>query len=234
MRSLVVTVLCAFCWTVPVLAQAPPTEKKPAQPAPQKPQPSFEKITEDPALPRVFLIGDSISMGYTIPVRKLLQGKANVLRAMENCGPTTRGIERLDKWLDVGKLDVIHFNFGLHDLYVPPETGKPRVDIKDYEENLRKIVERLKKTGAKLIWASTTAVVDGPGRKRQNKDVIAYNEAALRVIQAEGIPVDDLYSELMKNPDREKITTPEGTHFTAEGYDLLAKRVAASITEALK
>ncbi len=208
-------------------------EKKSPPKAPPKPNPVFDKIAEDPKLPRVLLIGDSISIGYTIPVRQLLQGKANVLRAPENCGPTTRGLERLDKWLDVGKLDVIHFNHGLHDLIVVPETKTHRVDVKSYEANLQKIVARLKQTGAKLIWASTTAVVDGPGRRRANKDVAEYNDAALRVMKAEGIEIDDLYAALMGNPDREKITTPDGTHFTADGAEFLAKAVADSIAKAL-
>ena len=40
-------------------------------------------------LPRVLLIGDSISIGYTVPVREILKGKANVHRPLTNCGPTT-------------------------------------------------------------------------------------------------------------------------------------------------
>src|SRR4051812_8323674 len=43
-----------------------------------KPNPAFAEVKDDPSLPRVLLIGDSISIGYTVPVRKLLQGKANV------------------------------------------------------------------------------------------------------------------------------------------------------------
>jgi acyl-CoA thioesterase-1 len=234
MKIAMVVMMCMLCWSLLAQAQATKEEKKPAAKPPAKPNPAFGKITEDPALPRVFLIGDSISIGYTIPVRKLLQGQANVLRPAANCGRTTVGLDGLDKWLNVGKLDVIHFNFGLHDLLVPPGTGKPNIDIKSYEENLHKVVARLKETGAKLIWATTTAVVDGPGKKRQNKDVIAYNEVALRVMKAEGIPVDDLFTALMNNPDREKITTPDGTHFTPEGYDFLAKQVAGAITDALK
>jgi acyl-CoA thioesterase-1 len=231
MKDFAVALVFMSCVSASLFAQE--AEKKPVQKPAPKPSPAFEKIVEDPALPRVFLIGDSISIGYTIPVRKLLQGKANVLRPADNCGPTTKGLERMDKWLDVGKLDVIHFNFGLHDLRLMPKTNQCQVEIKTYEENLRKIVARLKQTGAKLVWATTTAVVDGPNRKRRNQDVAEYNEAALRVIKAEGIEVDDLYAELMKNPDREKLTTPEGTHFTPEGYELLAKSVAASILKAL-
>src|SRR5688572_1778820 len=91
-----------------------------AQDAPKKPaarvNPAFVPVTDDPALPRVLLLGDSISMGYTVPVRERLKGVANVHRPAANCGPTERGVANLDKWLGDGKWDVIHFNFGLHDL----------------------------------------------------------------------------------------------------------------------
>ena len=56
--------------------------------AQEKNDPAFAPVTDDPKLPRVLLIGDSISIGYTIPVRKLLEGKANVHRIWENGGPT--------------------------------------------------------------------------------------------------------------------------------------------------
>src|SRR5262249_4795155 len=81
-----------------------------------KADPAFAPVKDDPALPRVLLIGDSISIGYTVPARKLLQGKANVHRIPENGGPTSNGSAKLDKWLGDGKWDVIHFNWGLHDL----------------------------------------------------------------------------------------------------------------------
>ena len=68
-------------------------------PKPAKANPVMQPIEDDPALPRVLLIGDSISIGYTLPVRKLLEGKANVHRPLTNCGPTTRGLEQIDAWL---------------------------------------------------------------------------------------------------------------------------------------
>src|SRR3954467_10868139 len=86
--------------------------------------PAFAKVQDDPNLPRVLLIGDSISMGYTLPVREMLKGKANVHRPPANCGPTERGLDQLDKWLGDGKWDVIHFNFGLHDLKYLDANGK--------------------------------------------------------------------------------------------------------------
>ncbi len=234
-------------------ATAPAPKKGRAKPKRRRrPHPAFQKAKEDPSLPRVLLIGDSISIGYTFPTRKLLAGKANVLRIPANGGPTSSGLRHLGKWLAIGKLDVIHFNFGLHDCRIMWPKDKPMVPIEAYEKNLRQIVAKLKKNGAKLIWATTTAVMDGkPGerRKRRLKDVQAYNAVARKLMEAEGIPINDLYAVLMamdeskaKDPDaakkgkvmtRQRITKSDGTHFTPQGYQLLARRVAAAITDAL-
>ncbi|MBN1591061.1 MAG: hypothetical protein JW888_16225 [Pirellulales bacterium] len=54
---------------------------------------------ENPALPNVLLLGDSISIGYTIPVRKELQGKANVFRPATNCRYSSYGVKNLKLWL---------------------------------------------------------------------------------------------------------------------------------------
>ena len=102
--------------------------------AQDKKDPAFAPVTDDPKLPRVLLVGDSISIGYTLPVRKLLEGKANVHRIPENGGPTSNGTAKIDKWIE-GKWDVIHFNWGLHDLKLVD--GKHQVSLEDYEKNLR-------------------------------------------------------------------------------------------------
>ena len=234
-RGFVVALVCAlFAGLAAAQAGEPAKKAKPKRP--RRPNPAFAKITEDPALPRVLLIGDSISIGYTVPVRKLLKGKANVLRPPTNCGPTTRGLQQLDKWLDIGKLDVIHFNWGLHDLRLTGQDPdrKCHIDLATYEANLRKLVAKLKANGAKLIWGATTPVVDGPGRKRRNSDCQAYNEVSNRVMAEAGVPINDLFGLLMALGDkRPKVTTRDGTHFTREGSDILAKQVADAITKAL-
>ncbi|MFY8230115.1 MAG: SGNH/GDSL hydrolase family protein, partial [Opitutales bacterium] len=80
---------------------------------------AWDFVQDDPKLPRVLLIGDSVSRGYTQPTRVALAGKANVHRAPANCGPTASGLKNLDVWLGAGKWDVIHFNFGIHDRATP-------------------------------------------------------------------------------------------------------------------
>lgn len=185
-----------------------------------------------PELPRVLLIGDSISIGYTAPVRELLKGKANVHRIPVNGGPTTNGLAHLDEWLGGGKWDVIHFNWGLHDLKIMGD-GKRQVPLEQYEQNLRELAGRLNRSGARLIWATTTPVPAGKlNPPRESGDVLKYNLIARKVMQEYGIPIDDLYSFAL--PRLKEIQLPENVHYTQDGYAALGERVAASILAELK
>ncbi|MEO6784521.1 MAG: SGNH/GDSL hydrolase family protein, partial [Chthoniobacteraceae bacterium] len=206
----------------------------PQRPA-RKPDASLAPITDEPGLPRVLLIGDSISMGYTLPVRALLKGKANVHRIPANGGSTKDGVAKIDGWLGKEKWDVIHFNWGLHDLKHWKD-GKldpagPRVSTPaEYEKNLRELVKKMKATGAKLIWATTTPVPE-ESAGRVHADELQYNEVAARVMKGEGIPTDDLHDLCLNNSGWQ---LPKNVHFSPEGYAGLAAKVAADIEAALK
>lgn len=190
---------------------------------------AFVPVVDDPALPRVLLIGDSISLGYTPFVRELLKGQANVHRIPDNGGPTSRGVLLLDGWLGEGRWNVIHFNFGLHDLK-RMAGDRVQVPLADYERNLRALVARLRGTGAKLVFATTTPV---PGRtsNRHEEDVIAYNAVAVRVMHELDVPVNDLHAIAL--PRLAAIQRPANVHYTPEGYRELAQPVAAAIKTAL-
>jgi acyl-CoA thioesterase-1 len=213
------------------VAQGAPQEKKAAAKKKPAPNSAFAEVKDDPALPRVLLIGDSISIGYTAAVQKELAGKANVHRAPTNCGPTIRGLEGLDAWLGDGRWDVIHFNWGLHDLKFMDD-GKRQVPPDEYEKNLAELVARLKKTGATLVWCSTTPVPEGCSPPRTNEDVLAYNAAAKKVMDAGGIAIDDLYAFAL--PKLAEIQLPANVHFKPEGSAVLAKQVAESILKAIQ
>lgn len=231
MKKLLLTFLLVLGVAGLVFAE---TKTTPAAPKQKKADPdagAFAKVTDDPKLPRVLLIGDSISIGYTVPVRELLKGKANVHRNAGNGGPTTNGLAHLTAWLGEGKWDVIHFNWGLHDLKFMPD-GKQQVALADYETNLRKLVGQLKATGAELIWCTTTPVAEGTlNPKRLDSDVQAYNAAARKIMEEQKVAVDDLYAFAL--PQLAQIQRPVNVHFTAEGSKALAKQVAASIEAAL-
>ena len=197
---------------------------------------------EAPALPRVLIIGDSISIGYMEPLPELLAGKAEVLHNPGNAAHSGYGREHLDAWLGKDSWDVIHFNFGLHDIkYVDDagenvasaELGHIQVPLEQYRENLKAIVARLKQTGAALIFAATTPFPEGvQGPLRKTGDQAAYNAAAREIMQAEGVALNEL--DTLAAPKLEEWQRPLNVHFTEEGSRELAKAVAAKILEALE
>lgn len=182
---------------------------------------AWDYVKDDPDLPRVLLIGDSISRGYTLPVRHVLAGKVNVHRAPENCGSTKRGLEKMNVWLGDGKWDVIVFNFGIHDRNSPPA---------EYEQRLNAIVARLKKTGAQLIWATTTPIAPDTPKIKAGSSA-RLNQIAAKVMERRGIPVTDLYSYIKPTLDQHQL--PKNCHFNQEGYEHLGKKVGAAILNAL-
>jgi lysophospholipase L1-like esterase len=188
---------------------------------------AWDFVKDDPTLPRVLLIGDSVSRGYTAAVRKALAGKANVHRAPANCGPTASGIKNIDAWLTDHpggeKWDVIHFNFGIHDRGTP---------VADYTARLEQLVQRMKQTGAKLVWASTTPIPDNPEQKQTGASIVERNAAAAELMQKQGVAIDDLFGFI--TPRLAEAQRPKDVHFKDEGYELLGQKVAESVTDALK
>ncbi|MBN2449303.1 MAG: SGNH/GDSL hydrolase family protein [Lentisphaeria bacterium] len=179
-------------------------------------------VRDDPALPRVLLIGDSISRAYTVPVRRGLAGKANVHRAPANCGPTDSGLRNMDTWLDQGTRawDIIHFNFGIHDR---------RKTAEEYAANLDRVIGRLQQTGATLVWARTTPF--GPNIARGEDESIPLNRVADEVVRRHGIAVCDLHSAVIGRIA--EVQGSDHTHFQAEGVRLLAEQVVKTLAACL-
>jgi len=199
-------------------------------------------VQPDPALPNVLLLGDSISVGYTLPVREKLKGKANVYRPVTsdgskpfNCRYTSYSLPLIDNWLAMTpKWDVIHFNWGLHDLaHVNLKTKQngPEIpsiaSLEEYKANLQKLVDKMKATGAKLIFATTTTFPPGVNPCRLPEDVEKYNAVALEVMEKNGVAIDDLYSF---TKDRlPELQRPVNVHFTEAGSKVIAEKIVESI-----
>lgn len=133
-----------------------------------------------PALPNVLIYGDSISNAYTPVVRSSLKGVANVYRLYCNGGDSVGFISKVKKMeadMRVPRLEdpsnfhwnFIHFNVGLHDLkylngnQLDTAKGRQVHFLKQYQQNLREIIEFLQTTypQARLIFATTTPVPAG-------------------------------------------------------------------------
>lgn len=200
------------------------------------------------AKPRVLILGDSISIAYTPYVQKILADGAVVLRptkgkGAENCAGTNNGVANIDRWLEIdgGNWDVIHFNFGLHDLKHVDAKGQNsnnaddphQADPERYAKQLREIVGKLKATGASLIFATTTPVPSGGVKPyRDVNDPQRYNAIAKEIMKENGVAVNDLYEFALPRLDR--LQQPVNVHFNAKGSEALAEQVAEHVMAAIK
>jgi arylsulfatase A-like enzyme/lysophospholipase L1-like esterase len=188
-------------------------------------------------LPRVLLIGDhgwgkrspAGATGYAAAVAERLAGRAEVVRSPESGATTAKALAGLDGWLGDEPWDVIHFSFGLHDVK-RDAAGEPAVPLAAFERNLAVITDRLTATGAALVWASATPVPEGREGRRP-ADVVAFNEAARRIMERRGIPINDLHAAAL--PRLEEWQLPGTPHFSVAGAAGLAEHVVAAIEPAL-
>ncbi len=188
--------------------------------------------------PSAILIGDSICMGYRPLVQQRLSGKIDILGITGNGGDSDNLLKNLDEWVINREADLVHFNCGLHDLKFERNTKIYQQPIDAYETNLRKIVEKLKKTDKKLVWATTTPVIDERHNKvkpfdRYLRDVQAYNRVALAIMNEADITVNDLYS-VIQNDNVEACLVADGVHTTELGNKLLTDAVCACLLRELK
>ena len=208
---------------------------------------SFRILNKENKLPKILILGDSISIGYFPFVQKSLVGKADIRRPLlpnggfENCGGTSKALKRIYNWIGDTNWDLIHFNFGLHDIkHVNPVNGKNSNSFNDphqaspeqYKDNLEKIVEILKKTNAKLIFATTTPYPKSklkPARKPGMHKI--YNQIALTIMKKYNVKINDLHSFVL--PRMNELQRPNNVHFSEYGSKELAKVAVKSILENL-
>lgn len=176
-------------------------------------------------LPRVLLIGDSISRDYYSTVERLLSGKAYVGRLSSSAFIADPVLsQQIKTTLTSTRFDVILFNNGMH--------GWQHTED-EYRQAFPELLETLHRYAphAKLIWASTTPVKNSPAAFAEHSNeatderITARNLIALKFVEAKGIPVDDLYSLMSGHPELHS----DNVHFNEQGIALQAAQVAAQI-----
>ncbi len=178
----------------------------------------------DPTLPRVLLIGDSISIGYSSVVTEQLKGKVYVDRMANSRGVHDPFLfKEIRVALEEGDYRVIQFNNGLHAFHLSDAEYATQL-----EKYLQMIIE-LKK-GATLIWANSTPVTQPV--KGLNDIVIRRNAIAEKIMKAHHIQINDLYSRVIKK--NELRVENDGFHYNHKGYQVLGTAVAEQINGMLK
>jgi len=219
-------------------------EKKQIQeaPIPAHLQNPMVNPPDNPDLPNILILGDSISIGYTVDVRNLLDGVADVFRPTTNCKYSGYGVLNVEEWVGDKKWDVIHFNFGIWDVHYmldgemvinldehKLEDLSRRYTTEQHVQNLETILSFLQQTGATLVWATTTPLVsEGDDTERL---LATNNRAALRLMEREGVMIDDLSTLAL--PNLKGWQQDDGCHYNPLGYGELAKQVVAKLSVAL-
>ncbi|MBI4976581.1 MAG: hypothetical protein HZC28_03820 [Spirochaetes bacterium] len=195
----------------------------------------------NPNLKTVVLIGDSIRMGYQSYVKSALEGKVNIAAPAENCRHSGVIVENIKKWILDVKPDLVHINVGLHDLIVNKFSGAFQIPVETYAANLDIIFKTLRENNIKVIWSTTTPVIDALYAKnnsgqtfiRHDADVMTYNEAAREVMQRYNIPVLDLYA-FVKTQEVDGFYHKDGLHYTGNGSRVLGDQVSKYILDNLE
>ncbi len=162
----------------------------------------------------VYVIGDSISIQYGPYLEELLRGKIRYSRKIgdealynldqpmgANGGDSGMVLDYLIRGPQAGAgADALLLNCGLHDIKKDRTTGLVQVELPQYERNLRAIVSLARNRFRVVLWVNTTPVPDDTHNSRPtisfnryNRDVLAYNEAAKRIMDEFKVPIIDLY-----------------------------------------
>jgi hypothetical protein len=174
-------------------------------------------------LPRVALIGDSITRAYFAAVETNLKGKAYCARIATSKAIGDPALPaQLTTFLSEIKFDVVHFNIGMHGWQYSED---------DYRRYLPELLSAIRKgaPGAKLIWAATTPVRTDKSPGPSNERIESRNRIAREFFEKQGIPIDDLNAVMSGHSDLHS----DDVHFNPEGSAMLATQVAASVEKLL-
>lgn len=204
---------------------------------------------EDPALPRILIIGDSISGHYHERLRRLMEGKANIIG---EASLPTRPDTKKSYWASVGNRfyrtdtatngddlknylaqsgpwDIVHFNIGIH-MFSKAQPG----DEKPYAEKLRQVVQTIRESGAMCLFANSTGTVADntiPNSPKYLTNCKAFNAAAEEVMREMGVPVTDIYGLIQ--PRIKELIGADLVHTTAEADQMMAELIAKRLSETI-
>ena len=203
--------------------------------------------TSSDSLPRVFVVGDSISMHYGPYLERFGAGVFRYARKSgeegfldldrpsgANGGDSSMVVDYLERATAGSGLpaDYSLVNCGLHDIKTDPESGRRQVEPDEYEANLERIATLFAAGGAPvLVWIRTTPVVDEVHNarvgdfRRHESDVERYNAIADRVMGDRGVPTIDLhgFTTNLGDPTSRYV---DHVHFTDRVRELQAAYIA--------
>jgi hypothetical protein len=203
-------------------------------------------MAANPALPQLFVLGDSHSIQYGTYLKYALRQdfeygrkgeSGDVLQSKDANGRSSAEVlHYLQAAIATGKFkpDVLLLNCGMHDLRIDAATGKHDVPLAEYERNLKAIFTLLKENNIKTVWVRTAPVNDLRHANkyadgiRRNSDVIIYNRVADKVCNQFDIQKIDLYKHTLSLKGN---LWQDHVHFNHEVRKSQAAYIAAQLTQ---
>lgn len=165
---------------------------------------------QEPAPPRILLLGDTTFGGHFRNAARALKGAAEVVPSPLGHLHSGAMLERLEEVLGEEPWDVVVLNVGLSDLMTrDPRSrairamsaaagGVPVTPLAQYGPRLERLVTRLRATGARVVWL-TTLPLNGTNRRHavREADLQRYRARALERMGAKGVPVVDTHQAIV-------------------------------------
>ena len=238
-------------WAISLVAFSPLFAQDTASPKAEPDGPGSQQAD----LPKVLIFGDSISGGYSKPLIQLLEGKAEVVKLgavatyrineeafWHSSGKARKldfgsakaciaDLERFKRHLSENPYDVIHFNFGLNDMF-RGRKGAWHNPLDQYAKDLDTIVTLLKTNGARIIWANTTPIPSNNPYRPVGEEAL-YNAAAAKVMERHGIPINDLHRVVTEWDGYAEWKQGSNVHFPGGVYAMLAEEISRKILAAI-
>ncbi len=204
--------------------------------------------------PKLFLIGDSISIQYGPFLEKFLDSFIAFERKQDdgeaeknldvptgaNGGDSGMVLAYLKSRVKKGDFhpDYLLLNCGLHDIKRNVETAAIQVEKEQYQKNLRAIFELMDKEGIQIIWMRTTQVVDSIHNKREGMsfhryaaDLEEYNKIADELCESKKVAVIDLYTFTKQLGNQAFI---DHVHYNEKTRELQASYITGALKSILK
>lgn len=196
-------------------------------------------------LPRLRVVGDSISLRYGPDLARMLGGLARYSRKPQ-VGDDPESANGRDSGTVLAYLvgiseaerrdiDYLMVNCGLHDIKRNLQDGQPLTSLEQYVDNLRTITWYAREGTHTLIWVRTTPVIDAIHNnypdmqfRRFASDVATYNEAADAVMLEADAYIIDLFGFTQSlGPD----AYCDHVHFSPDVARLQAAFIAGNLSQ---
>lgn len=183
--------------------------------------------TNNDELPRVALIGDSITQNSYPIVKQELEGKAHIDYLATSYSIASSTYKRMvESFFNDSNYDIVYFNYGLHGY---------GVDIEEYESVYRQML-RLFLKKSKVVIGLTTTVTNA---EEVNEDgecwqpvIESRNQKAVKLAEEFGLLIDDLYSISAELGAEGKQS--DGVHFNESGNRKIGQSKALSLKKLLE